>query len=228
MLRPLVRASPFLRKVSAEFLGAQAEGLEQRSDRLGLVGFQLALEEALVGGAAVLAQPPVLGGEETADQRRGRVVDLERTADDQTARLRPAPRIEVGVARLVFRVEAALALALDAQLERDPAHAHAVALLEREGGVKREIRVRTLVVRVHLYFLAFHCLTLWTRVVISRIFRCFQPPRSCRVWLEFGLEFGATGIGHSDPIEELTGDLLITNLFWAVEGRQIARAALSR
>src|SRR6185295_13160001 len=57
--------------------------------------------------------------------------------------------IEIGVPDLVLGIDAALALALDAQLERPPAHAHIELALQLEARIERQIGIGALVVGVH-------------------------------------------------------------------------------
>ena len=84
-------------------------------------------------------------GEQAADQRRRAVIDLERSLEhDAAPQVGPAPGVHVRVADLELRVGAALALALDAQLERDPAQPDVVAVRERERRIEGEEGVRDL------------------------------------------------------------------------------------
>src|SRR5262249_10933282 len=50
----------------------------------------------------------------------------------------------------IFRIDASLALALEAKLEGDPAQADAISIFEREGRLKGQVGIWTLVVRIHL------------------------------------------------------------------------------
>src|SRR5215472_2915678 len=84
--------------------------------------------------------------------RGGGVINFQRAADPKAARFRPAPRIHVGVFDLVLGIDAALALAFEAQLERNPSHPHIETLPERHARIERQVGVRTLEVRVHLHF----------------------------------------------------------------------------
>src|SRR6202050_3376494 len=94
-------------------------------------------------------------GEEAADERGGRIVNLQRTANYQTARLGPSARVEIRVSRLVLRVETALALAFDSKLERNPSQPNSKSILKRERRIECEVSERTLVVRVHLNLFGF-------------------------------------------------------------------------
>ena len=90
-----------------------------------------------------------------AHQRRRCVVDLERALDHEAAaQVGPAACIEVRIPNLVFRVDAPLALALNPKLERAPVNTHLVLLLQLKPGIESQIRVRALVVGVHLYVCA--------------------------------------------------------------------------
>src|ERR1035437_9788167 len=137
-------------------VGGHAEACDYARDRVGLIGLELAAKEHLENSTAVIEQAAVLIREQAADQRRRRVVNIQRPANNQAARLGPSARIEIRVVRLVFGVETALALALDSKLERNPSDANSKSLFEREGGIECEVGERTLVVRVHLNFLRLH------------------------------------------------------------------------
>src|SRR5262249_51716972 len=71
---------------------------------------------------------------------------------ETAAPIGPTTSVHVRIARLVLRVDAALALALDTQQKRNPAQAHGVALRQREGWVLGEVGERALVVEVQLEF----------------------------------------------------------------------------
>ncbi len=74
-------------------------------------------------------------------------------ADHQpAAHVGPAARVHVGVLHLVFGIDAALALALDAQLKRLPLQPDAVCVLEREGGIEGEKGIGALEVGIHFDF----------------------------------------------------------------------------
>ena len=59
-------------------------------------------------------------------------------ADDDPARLRPSPSVEVGVARLPVRSDAARPRTFDPELDRDPAHPDPEAPIELEGRTAKE------------------------------------------------------------------------------------------
>src|SRR5208283_2873961 len=156
VLSALIGGGAFTRKKFAIVGGGHAETCDYVRDRAGLVGLEFAAKEHLVNSAAVVEQASLLLREEAADQRRRRVVNFQRPANHQTARLGPSARVEIRVPRLVFGVETALALALDSKLERNPSDANAKSIFEREGGIECEVGERTLVVRVHLNFVGLH------------------------------------------------------------------------
>ena len=82
--------------VAGEIVAIGLLGQPHRRDHAGhgvrLVHLQLAAEELVEHDAAVLDEPPVLLGEQAADQRRCGVVDLERALDDEAAGRRFAQR----------------------------------------------------------------------------------------------------------------------------------------
>jgi hypothetical protein len=128
-----------------------ADLVQQRSDLGGEVELEPVVEEARVRLAREGAEAALLLREQAADQRGPRVVDLARAADAKAAApVRPAPCVEVGVAGLPLRVLAALALALDAELEGDPAQGDRVLLRQRERRLRGEVREGALVVEVEL------------------------------------------------------------------------------
>jgi hypothetical protein len=85
-------------------------------NRVRLIHLQFAAEELGEHRAAVLQEPPVPFGKQTAHQRRGCVINLERPFDDEAAgsQVGPAASIEVGILDLVLGIDAALTLALQA------------------------------------------------------------------------------------------------------------------
>src|SRR5579885_3516229 len=156
VLRRRVGASALAFQVIAVLVGRKAQARDERGDRRRIVGFELAPKEQFVGPATVLEQQSLRFSEESADERGPRIVNLLRRANQDAAWLGPSACIEVRVFRLIIGIDAALAAILDPELERNPAHAHGEALLQSKGRVKSEIRKGTLVVRIHLHFLAFH------------------------------------------------------------------------
>src|ERR1035437_5495896 len=156
LLGALIGGGAFTRQIFAIVVGGHAQACDYARARVALIGLELAAKEHLENSTAVIEQAAVLIREQAADQRRRRVVNLQRPANNQAARFGPSARVEIRVARLVFGVETALALALDSKLERNPSDANSKSLFEREGGIECEVGERTLVVRVHLHFLRLH------------------------------------------------------------------------
>src|SRR5579872_6866371 len=156
VLRRRVGSRALVFHIFAILRGGKPQRREQRGSGLRIVGLELAAEERFVDPAAVLQQPALRFGEQAADERGRGIVNILRRADQNSARLGPAARVEVGVLGLVIGIDAALAAILDSELERNPSYTHGETFLEREGRIEGQIRERTFVVRVHLEFLAFH------------------------------------------------------------------------
>src|SRR5262249_11419134 len=150
-LRLLIAARALRGDVAPIVGGGKAEAGDHAGDRVDMVDLQLTPEEGRVDLPAVVQDSALRLGEEPADQGRRAVVNLERALQhDAAALVRPAPRVEIGILHLVFRIDAPLALALEAKLEGDPAQAYAISIGEREGRLESQVGVRTLVVRIHL------------------------------------------------------------------------------
>src|SRR5216683_2144634 len=149
LLRALVVVRACARKIGAKLVNRQTDVGNHSGDLIGIVGLQLALPEEFIHFEIKRHQLIVLLREKTANQCDARVVHLGLTANYQIARLGPAPRVEVRISGLVFRVETALALVLDAQLKRYPTHGDVVALLEPESRLEGQIGKGTLIVRIH-------------------------------------------------------------------------------
>ena len=81
----LERGGAVAGEVGAVVGAGLAELGDQSGDLLGEVDLELAPEEARVDLLGVGAEEPVALGEQPADQRRGRIVDLERTLDRKAA-----------------------------------------------------------------------------------------------------------------------------------------------
>jgi hypothetical protein len=137
------------REEGAVLVGARSALGEQPRDLLHDVELEAVIEEARVRLQREIAEHAGALRVEASDQRGRGVVDLLRPANRKpSAPVRPAPRVEVRVARLPLRVLRALALALDAQGERNPAHAHLITRGQRERGLSGEIGERALVVEI--------------------------------------------------------------------------------
>ena len=107
-----------LRAVSGQELaigvGVVAELADQRRHLRGLVDLEPVLEEAREHLEAVALEEALALREQAPDQRRRGVVDLARAADQEPAApVRPAPRVQVRIARLPLGIDAALAGPLD-------------------------------------------------------------------------------------------------------------------
>src|SRR5205823_10308151 len=117
-LAMLVSLASLAGEVIDILLRREPDAAEQPRHCLGLIGLEFAQEELLESGAPVIEQAAMLLRKQAADGRRSGVINLERPAYPQPARFGEAPRVHIGVLDLVFRRDAALALALDAQLKR--------------------------------------------------------------------------------------------------------------
>src|SRR5579885_359044 len=175
LLRPGPRVESRSAEVRAIFGGRQVQSCNYSGYGVGLIDLQLTPEEQFVDFAAVFEQAPVFVREQAADQRRGGVVNLERAADYETAGRRPPSRVQVRVFRLVLGIDTALALALDAELERNPADANIIFPLKRERRIEGKVGERTFVVRVHFYFGCLHQLVMALRSRQRILTRDFCP-----------------------------------------------------
>src|SRR5216684_3787952 len=95
LLRATVGEGALALEIFAILFGRETEIRDQQGDGIRLVGFELAAKKKFVRLAAVIEQPAVFVGEESANQRGRRIVDLQRPANQHAARLRPSPRIEI-------------------------------------------------------------------------------------------------------------------------------------
>src|SRR5437763_1027101 len=123
-LAMLVSLASLAGEVIEIVLRREPDAAEQPRHCLGLIGLELAQEELLESGAPVIEQAAMFLRKQAADCSRSGVINLERPAYPQPARFGAAPRAHIGALDLVFRRDAALALALAPELKRDPAHAH--------------------------------------------------------------------------------------------------------
>src|SRR5208282_6113311 len=138
VLRALIGEGAVTCQIFAIVVGGHAEACDHARHCFGLIGFELAFKEQLVHSAAVVEQAALLLRKEAADKRGRRVVNLERPANHEAAHVGPSARVEVRVARLEFRVETTVALALDSKLERNPSQPNSKSLLERERRIECE------------------------------------------------------------------------------------------
>src|SRR4029453_5625697 len=97
-------------------VGIVTELADQCGHLRGLVDLEPVLEEAREYLEAVALEEPLALREQAPDQDRSGVVDLARAADQEPAApVRKAPRVQVRIARLPLRIDAALAGPLDLQ-----------------------------------------------------------------------------------------------------------------
>jgi hypothetical protein len=94
-------------------LGGETEAADQLRHGLRLVGLEFTKKEPLERLATIVEKATVLPREQPADRCGGRIVDLQRAAYPETARLRPATRVHVGILDLVLGIDAALAFSLE-------------------------------------------------------------------------------------------------------------------
>src|SRR5216683_5299365 len=81
LLRATVGEGALALEIFAILFGGETQIRDQHGDRIRLVGLELAAEKKFVRLAAVIEQPAVSVGEEPANQRGRRVVDLEGAAN---------------------------------------------------------------------------------------------------------------------------------------------------
>src|SRR6266852_7898550 len=128
---------------------AVAHLLDQSCNVLGAVDLETPVEEARVHLLAELPEEALLHPVESGDQRRRRIVDFQRPLDREAAApVRPAACVEVRIAGLVLGIDAALALALEAQHEWNPAHRDRVALWQIESRILCQEGIWTLEIKV--------------------------------------------------------------------------------
>src|SRR5262249_35259900 len=124
LLRLIIFAAAVALEISAIVRAGHAKRLDEAFDRVDLVNREFPAEEQLIDETAVFEQAALLLRKQTADERRRRLEDFQRAADDLLVAplVRCSPRVHVGILDLVFRIDAALSGTLDPELERAPLH----------------------------------------------------------------------------------------------------------